>query len=629
MHRSHSARLAGRYRIAVATSLAAALALAVLAATGTLPAVSGAADTPSTLAAVVSSADGTQRVAATDLAVGPLTAGDDAQVTVALDAPRQPLFGVGAALTDASAHLLARLPAAERDDALRTLFAPDRGGLSVVRLVIGSSDFSRSIQSLDDSDEPDPTLAKFSIDHDRAEIIPIARQIMTINPDVRFIASSWSAPGWMKTTNDIIFGLLDPQYEGVYADYLVRFATEYRDAGVPIDRISVQNEPAALSLESPTMTMDTAQQIRVIEAVGARLAAAGLDTRVLVWDHNWCTATPPGGCSAPAPPQAALDILDATDGGYPVAGTALHCYGGNQVAANNGIHDARPGLEIWQTECSGGDWNGTRSQAFTGQATLVLRDYANWASASLLWNLALDPDHGPHTGGCNDCRGVLTVDPATSSWEPNLDFDVLATVARFAPAGSGALTTTLADAPAKLEAAAVCSPDHRAAVTLWNPGAATTVSVRFGASGFSVPLGAGTLTSVRAPEDVDCVVAEPLPLAGPPTTTTTTTAITATSVPGTTIPVPTTAPVPSSNAPATSIGAPATTAPTSGAATPTVPGSASSVEPSTTGGTAVPTPTIAADDAGTATTRPGPSTTAPSGVVAPAAAVRAVPRYTG
>src|SRR5690606_5762672 len=163
----------------------------------------------------------------------------------------------------------------------------------------------------------------------------------------------------------------------------------------------------------------------------------------LVWDHNWCTATPPGGCTGPAPPQPALDILDATAGGYPVAGTALHCYGGDHLAANNGMHDAWPGLEIWQTECSGGDWNGTRSQAFRGQTTLVVRDYAHWASASLYWNLALDPDHGPHTGGCSDCRGVLTVDPATGTWEPNLDWDVLATVARFAPAGSGALARTI------------------------------------------------------------------------------------------------------------------------------------------------------------------------------------------
>jgi glucosylceramidase len=541
-------RFTRRRRSVGHTVLAGCLVAATIAVTGSIRPAGGDPAPPSTLDAVVSAADGTQRAVTTDLDVTPLAAGDAAQVTVDPNQPRQHLYGVGAALTDASAHLLAQLPPAPRDAALHALFDPTQGGLSVVRLVIGSSDFSRTLASLDDSDEPDPSLVKFSIDHDRAEIIPIARQIMAINPAVTFIASSWSAPAWMKTTDNYLYGLLDEQYEEVYADYLVRFLTEYRDAGVPVARISIQNEPAAIKFDAPTMTMSTDQQIRVTEDLAPRLAAAGLDTRILVWDHNWCTATPPGGCTGPAPPQAALDILSATGGGYPVAGTALHCYGGNQVAANDGLHSAWADREIWQTECSGGEWNGTRSQAFTGQTTLVLRDLANWAAGSLYWNLALDPGHGPHSGGCTDCRGVLTIDPATSSWEPNLDLDALATVARFAPAGSGALTTTLAAAPAGLEAASVCAPDHRAAVILWNPGGATTVTVRFGDQGFAVPLGAATLTSVRAPGDVTCTVAEPLRLADPPTTTTTSTT---TSLPSGTTPLP---PSP------TSLPAPSTTA---------------------------------------------------------------------
>lgn len=594
MHTAHRRIPRRPRRIGLAT-LTVALVAATVAVTGSVLPAGSAPVPPATLAAVVSSADGAQRVVATDLAVTPLDAGDPAQITIDPDAPRQHLYGVGAALTDASAHLLAQLPAAERDAALRALFSPDEGGLSVVRLVIGASDFSRTLASLDDSDEPDPTLSKFSIDHDLAEIIPIARQIMTINPDVTFIASSWSAPAWMKTTDNLLYGFLDEQYEGVYADYLVRFLTAYRDAGVPVARISIQNEPAAFKLDAPTMTMDTAQQIRVTELLGPRLAAAGLDTRVLVWDHNWCTATPPGGCTGPAPPQAALDILDATGGGYPVAGTALHCYGGNQIAANNGMHDAWGDREIWQTECSGGDWNGTRAQAFTGQTTLIVRDYANWASASLYWNLALDPDHGPHSGGCTDCRGVLTIDPTTSSWEPNLDLDVLATVARFAPAGSGGLTTTLDGVPSGLEAAAVCSPDHRAAVTLWNPGQATTVTVRFGDQGFAVPIGRATLTSVRAPVGVDCDVAAPAPIAPAPTTSTTTTS-TSTSLPATTQP-PTSTPTTTAPAPTSGLGPNGT--PSNG-----------------------PHPTVPA--------RPEPSgTTVGGGDVIPARPVTATPGYTG
>ncbi|HET8930694.1 MAG TPA: hypothetical protein VFN21_08560 [Acidimicrobiales bacterium] len=629
--RTSRGRVTRRFRLAGNTVLAACLVAATIAVTGSVLPAGGEPAPPLTLGAVVSAADGSQRVVTTDLDVTPLDAADPAQVTVDPHRPRQHLYGVGAALTDASAHLLAQLPIAERDAALRALFAPDEGGLSVVRLVIGSSDFSRTLTSLDDSDEPDPTLSKFSIDADRAEIIPIARQIMTINPAVTFIASSWSAPAWMKTTDNYLFGVLDEQYEDVYADYLTRFLTEYRAAGVPVSRVSIQNEPAAIKLDAPTMTMDTAQQIRVTDALGPKLAAAGLDTRVLVWDHNWCTATPPGGCTGPAPPQAALDILSATDGGYPVAGAALHCYGGDQVAANNGIHAAWPNLEIWQTECSGGDWNGTRSQAFRGQATLVVRDYANWASSSLYWNLALDPDHGPHSGGCTDCRGVLTIDPVTSSWEPNLDLDVLATVARFAPAGSGALTTTLSSVPSGLEAAATCSPDGRAAVTLWNPGAAATVTVRFGDLGFSVPIGAASLTSVRAPEGVGCDVAPPSTLAAAPTTTTTSTLATSTSATSAT-----TTSTPASTSSSTSTSTPASTSSSTSTSTPTpttsttsrpIPTTPSSNTPSSN---TPPTDGTTASTASTANARPGQSGGSDSrSESAPATPLEAIPAYTG
>ena len=44
----------------------------------------------------------------------------------------------------------------------------------------------------------------------------------------------------------------------------------------------------------------------------------------------------------------------------------------------------------------------------------------------LLWNLALDPAGGPHTGGCAGCRGVLTIDPTTGSVSRNVEYDVLA-----------------------------------------------------------------------------------------------------------------------------------------------------------------------------------------------------------
>ncbi len=525
----------------------------------------------------------TQQAAVPGPGAGPL-------VDVRVDQPRQRLQGVGAALTESSASLIAGLPAPARDALLHQLFDPTRDGLSVVRVPIGASDFALALTTEDDSPTPDPDLSGFSIDRDRRWIIPVLREILAIDPTVEVVASPWTAPAWMKTSGSLVGGSLRPEYEDAYARYLVRFLQAYRDEGIGIGWLTVQNEPAADPGNTPSMVMGADQQTRLVhDRLGPRLLAAGLGTHVLTWDHNWCTATPPGGCTGPAPPAFALQVLQRTGGAYPLAGTGLHCYGGDQIAADDGLHDAWPDLQIWETECSGGTWQGSRADAFGQSASRILTDWAHWANASLLWNLALDPDHGPHTGGCGTCRGVVTVDPTTGSWTEEADADVMAAVSRFGPPGSGGLTTTVT-AGSGLTAAGVCSPDERPAALVWNPGSATPVTVRFGSLDLAVTVPADSLVAVRAPQGTSCRLASAPDLPAPPSTTTTTTAptiastttastTTASSAPGTGVPGPTSTPKPAPPAPGTFAGTPSSTVPGAGAGPPGDRGPAPAVSP--------------------------------------------------
>jgi glucosylceramidase len=196
-------------------------------------------------------------------------------------------------------------------------------------------------------------------------------------------------------------------------------------------------------------------------------------------------------------------VLASTGAAAPIAGTAFHCYGGDQTAAYESVHAAWPDLQIWQTECSGGTWQGSREQAFGQIARLVLDGWNHWANAELLWNLALDPDHGPHLGGCDTCRGVVTVDPTTGRWTPEADRDVLATFAWAGAAGSHVLEAAV-DPASGLAATAVCDPRGRAASVVWNPGHATTTSIDFGRASVRVDLPAQSLTAVRASRPVRC-----------------------------------------------------------------------------------------------------------------------------
>lgn len=406
-------------------------------------------------------------------------------ITVSPDERRQTVVGVGAALTDSSAHLLASLPAAERSAALRALFDRDTGaGLSVVRLPIGASDFARSHYTYDDTGEPDPELRHFSIDHDLEAIVPLARQIRRINPEVRFVASPWSPPAWMKDSGSLTHGSLLPEHEHAFAAYLVRFLQAYQDQGIDIGWLTLQNEPEFEPYSYPGMAMSADQQARVIsQELGPQLADAGVHTKVLVYDHNW---------DHPAYP---IDVLRQPGVRPTAAGVAFHCYKGHPTDAQDQVHEAL-GLDvaIWQTECSGGDWQGTRTEAFFGEAALVIGGLEHWASASLLWNLALDPAFGPHTGGCSGCRGVVTVDG--DRWTPNLDRDVLAHVGRWVPPGSVRVHSAVTG-PAGITTTALRTPGEQIVLLVANPGGARRVTIRSDGLRTTVALRAGSLTTLR------------------------------------------------------------------------------------------------------------------------------------
>ena len=106
----------------------------------------------------------------------------------------QAIEGFGAALSNSSAWLL--FHSVLRDSMMAALFSPESGiGISYIRLPMGASDFSsQPAYTYDDmpEGEKDPDLNHFSIDPDRAFIIPLIQQALTINPGLKIMASPWS-----------------------------------------------------------------------------------------------------------------------------------------------------------------------------------------------------------------------------------------------------------------------------------------------------------------------------------------------------------------------------------------------------------------------------------------------------
>jgi len=400
----------------------------------------------------------------------------------------QEYLGVGAAFTDATAQVLdTRLTKRARQALLQELMGPPPGlGLNLMRVPIGATDFSSAHYSLDDRPlgETDPALEHFALGPHGERLLSLVRAAHAINPQLRVIASPWSAPGWMKNTGSLIAGRLLPQYYDAFADYLLRFAEQYRQAGVPLYALTVQNEPGFEPDDYPGMRFDAPERARFIGAhLGPKLALLTQAPLLLDYDHNWDK------------PLSPLRVLADPEAAHYVAGIAWHCYRGH-VAVQSKVSDAYPQLLSLMTECSGGGWDpgwvkGLRKIV----GTLLIEGARNGGQGVILWNLALDERHGPHLGGCTNCRGVVTVDSSSGGVTRNVDYYSLAHLARFVRPGARRIASG-SDLGGLHSVAYRNSDDGSIALLVYNGAeVARRFTVTSGQLRFAYPLPAGSVAT--------------------------------------------------------------------------------------------------------------------------------------
>jgi glucosylceramidase len=362
-----------------------------------------------------------------------------ADVIIDVQKTYQTMDGFGAAMTDSSAWLLAnKLNALQRSALLHELYGPPPNlNLNMARLTIGASDFSLKLYTLDDVPfgQTDPDLAHFNVTPNLADVIPIMQEVLSIRPGLLTIASPWSAPAWMKTSENLIGGELLEQYESVYVDYLVKYLDAYRGYGIPIFALTLQNEPSFTPVTYPGMEMGPDTRARIVaQYLGPRLASRNPRTRILEWDHNWNH------------PEQPLSVLADPDAARYIDGVAWHCYEGSQVAQGR-VHRAYPQKDAYITECSGGDWaSSANGELIWFSRNLLVTGIRQWARGVVYWNLALDENHGPHFGGCAACKGVITIDSQTGAVSRNDEYYALAHFSEFLLPGALRVASTDIDA---------------------------------------------------------------------------------------------------------------------------------------------------------------------------------------
>jgi glucosylceramidase len=358
------------------------------------------------------------------------TSGNDAGPAIEVnDRGRfQSMDGFGFALTGGSAQLLMRMDAAQRTAFLQELVGTGEGdlGVSYLRVSIGSSDMNDHAFTYDDlpAGETDPTLAKFSLGPDSTTVVPVLKEILAIRPDIKILGSPWSAPAWMKTNDALKNGNLKPEDYPVYAQYFVKYLMEMQAQGIRVDAITVQNEPLNPH-NLPSLVMQPQEEEAFIrDALGPALHKAHLRTKIILYDHN---------CDRPDYP---LTILKDAKAAQFVDGSGFHLYEG-EITALTTVHDAFPHKNLYFTEQMVVDrQHDPKLDIAEPEARLIVGAPRNWSRNVLLWNLAADPEFGPHTndGGCPVCEGAVTLDGNTVT--RNVAWYVVGHAAKFVPPGS-------------------------------------------------------------------------------------------------------------------------------------------------------------------------------------------------
>ena len=248
----------------------------------------------------------------------------------------QEIIGFGGALTESAAYCFSLLPIDLYQKVLKDYFSPDGIGYNLIRIPIGSCDFSLSSYSYSRKSN----LADFSIEEDRKYIIPALKNIFSISSAIKLLASPWSPPAFMKTTHKLCHGgKLDKEFFSTYAMYLVKYLLSYSKENFPISYMTIQNEPNAKQIWESCLYSAKEEINFANNYLFPLLQKFNLSTKLLIWDHNKERVY-----------MRSKESLSSILYSNSISGIAFHWYTGDHFENLSITHEQFPSKLLFHTE---------------------------------------------------------------------------------------------------------------------------------------------------------------------------------------------------------------------------------------------------------------------------------------
>ncbi|CAL5983889.1 6-beta-glucosidase [Hexamita inflata] len=338
-------------------------------------------------------------------------------ITVDKATKYQEVDGFGASITDGAAWLLSeKLTDQQLQETMEQLFDREKGiALSFLRQPIGGTDLSTKFFSYDDlcnqtdiacttpRGVEDKELKRFSISHDRQYIIPMVKKALALNPDMKVMMSPWSPPGWMKSSGNMIGwdhvnnneSVLLPEYYDAHANYIRKAIQAYEAEGISVYAMTIQNEPKYVPPTYCGMSMESVDQALYIKKFLAPVfKKANISTKIMINDFNWDWT------------DYTEDIYKDAEVSKLIIGSSWHHYGGEPTSMSM-LKQKYPQMDNWVTEAS--SQLNTKANSMKATAVELIDVMRNYGRSYIKWGLAMDQNYQPHTGGCSDCIGIVTV----------------------------------------------------------------------------------------------------------------------------------------------------------------------------------------------------------------------------
>lgn len=415
-----------------------------------------------------------------------------AQITLNPNQKFQTITGFGGAFTESSAWLLNQLSSENRQKVIDAYFGPEGARYSLTRTHINSCDFSLGNYSYAPV-AGDSELEHFSIDEDRADLIPMIKDAMAVSQDgFKIMASPWTAPPWMKDNKDWKGGKLLPEHYDTWALFFSKYLKAYQEEGIDIWGLTVENEPLGNDSNWESMHFSPEEMVTFTsQHLGPKLEADGHQVKILGYDQNRDPELEEF-VHAMYADEASSKYFD---------GTAVHWYASTVdwfPEYLNLAHEAAPNKHLIQSEAcvdaevphwqedewywskEATDWGWTWAPDHLKKdhpkyvpvyryARDIIGCMNNWVDGWVDWNMVLDRQGGPNWAK-NWCVAPVIVDPDHDEVYFTPLYHTLAHFSRYIRPGAERIGFESTDP--ELMVTAAKNPDGSIAVVVLNMGSA-------------------------------------------------------------------------------------------------------------------------------------------------------------